>query len=366
MRWFLITLCWLIWGLFHASQLRIDIPDISWATAMKYALPDAMLWALLTPVPVVMARRFPLQADRALAHGSLHLAMGLLVAVVHSLADALLNLLQAGWIGHSLDLADMFSHLFYYSFHINVILYATLVGIVHFQMRAARLRQQERQAVELRAQLSEARLEALRMQLRPHFLFNVLNTISGLMEQDPKTGQKIVRQLGDLLRRSLDTRGQREIPLRDEVEFVRSYLEIEQVRFRERLQTAIDMEPGALDCPVPPFILQPIVENAIRHGIAPLPGGGRVEVKGVLHNGRLELQVRDNGAGLPPEMISPAGEESGPPTAGIGIANTRARLQELYGDDHAFRLEPLPEGGLLVTLSLPGERPANPGRRVAT
>ena len=349
MRWSLITLCWVVWGLFHASRLRIDIPGVTWGTALNYAFPDALVWALLTPVPVFLARRYPLRPGRFLSHGSRHLVMALVVGVVHSVGDTLLTLLQ-GWLaGEPSAFGDMFFHLFPYSIHINIVLYAAIVGIVQIQMRAERSRQQERQAVALRAQLSEARLEALRMQLRPHFLFNVLNTISGLMGQDPKTGQKVVRQLGDLLRGSLDSRGRREILLREELEFVRAYLEIEQVRFGERLEIHIDVEDQALESRVPPFILQPIIENAVRHGIAPRPEGGRLQVTGTCHNGRLELQVRDNGPGLP---SGPSGDENG---VGIGIANTRARLQELYGDRHEFRMEPVPEGGLQVTMVLPGQ-----------
>ncbi len=348
-RWFLVTLCWLIWGAFHASRLRIDIPGIDWPTAFAYALPDALLWALLTPIPVYLGRRLPIQAGQVIPHGAMHLAVALLVAVVHSLADTVLNVLLALVRGAPIDFTEMFGHLLFYSFHINVILYLAIVGIVQYIERAKSLQERERQASELRAQLSQARLEALRMQLRPHFLFNALHTISGLMEQDPRTGQKVVRQLGDLLRMSLSARDTPEISLEEELDFARAYLEIERARFRDRLDTRIDADADALTCGVPPFILQPIIENAVRHGIAQLQSGGRVEVSAVCRNGRLELRVSDNGPGLAAGVVEAKTEASG----GIGIANTRARLRELYGQRHEFRMETGAEGGMTVTMILP-------------
>ncbi len=340
-RWGLISLCWIAWGLFYAARLRLEVPDIDWQRALIYALPDAFLWMLLTPIPVFLYRRFPFSRGRRLVHTSVHLLASVAVAVMHSASDTVLNLLQEP-PGSNLGVVTLFQHLFSHGLHINVLLYFTIVGIAHYLARMESLREERRRASELRAQLSEARLEALRLQLRPHFLFNALNTISGLMEQDPSTGQRLVRELGELLRASLAEHGSREIPLRRELELARAYLDIEQVRFEDRLTTAIEVPDEVLDCLVPPFILQPILENAVRHGLPP-EGGGTVEVSAAQQDGKLELRVLDNGPGM-------ASHEGG---HGIGIANTRARLAELYGDGQDLRIEPRAEGGLAVTMTLP-------------
>lgn len=331
------------------------MPGIDWPTALRYALPDALLWTLLTPIPVFVSRRFPLAArGRQLAHGLVHLAVAVMVALLLSALDALFNLLRPG---ESATFIGMFSHLVYYAFHINVLLYFTIVGIAHYLAREESLREERRRASELRAQLSEARLEALRLQLRPHFLFNVLNTISGLMPQDPQTGQRVVRRLGELLRTSLNFRGTREVPLERELELSRAYLEIEQVRFQDRLKVRIEAAEETLACAVPPFILQPLLENAVHHGMPANGSGGTVEVVTSSHNGKLELRVIDDGPGIDEQIDE----------GGIGIANTRARLQELYGDDHGFRLENKVEGGLVVTLVLPRRRAAQaPGKHHAS
>ncbi|MEM7356771.1 MAG: histidine kinase [Acidobacteriota bacterium] len=340
----MVTLCWLAWGFFHASRLRLEVPGIDWRGAFVYAMPDALLWILLTPIPFLLARRFPFGQSKNLVHGALHLTAAVAVAIAHSALDTLFNLLR-GLAGiPTSPAAELFAHLLYYGFHSNVVLYLTLVGIAHYLARVESLREEKRRASELRAQLSEARLEALRLQLRPHFLFNVLNTISGLMEQDPKTSQRVVRQLGELLRMSLNARGTREISLRRELELTRAYLEIEQTRFQDRLTTRIDAGDSVQDCAVPPFILQPILENAVHHGLPPHGDGGRVEVNAAARNGQLELRVVDNGPGLRDDSES---------HHGIGLANTKARLAELYPGQHTFRLTSPPEGGVQVTLTLP-------------
>jgi len=374
-RWALISLCWLAWGLFHTSRLRLDVPGIDWQRALVYALPDALLWTLLTPIPLYLSRRFPIDRGRRLAHAGLHLTAAVCVALAHSALDTAFNLLGRLASQSPPGILELFGHLVYYGFHSNFVLYLTIVGIAHYLTRVESLREEKRRATELRAQLSEARLEALRLQLRPHFLFNVLNTISGLMEQDPQTGQKVVRQLGELLRMSLSSRGSREITLQRELDLSRAYLEIEQVRFQDRLTTRIEAPEALMGCAVPPLILQPILENAVRHGISPLRDDGEIVVSAASQNGQLNLRVTDNGPGIEPEaephrkLDDPAGssaqqaDELGSGHAdgqGIGLANTKARLQELYGAHQALTLEPAAAGGLVVTLTLPRlESPAN-------
>ena len=184
------------------------------------------------------------------------------------------------------------------------------------------------------------------MQLNTHFLFNTLHVISALIHENPEDADRIVARLSELLRVSLEQSDTQEVPLRQELSFLERYLEIEQVRFQDRLAVELDIESGLDDILVPSLILQPLVENAIRHGIAPREDMGRLKIAARRLNGMLELKVGDNGPGLPETEVASHPE-------GVGLSNTRSRLSHLYGANHQFQLTPAPGGGLEVTLLIP-------------
>jgi two-component sensor histidine kinase len=184
-----------------------------------------------------------------------------------------------------------------------------------------------RVAAQLRAQLAEARLDALRMQLDPHFLFNTLHAISSLVERDPRGVRRMISRLSELLRHTIEGPTEQEIPLRDELDLLRRYLEIMEVRFQGRLEITTDVQERALDALVPNLILQPIVENAIKHGVSKIEGTGKIAVRGRIDGGDLVLTVENNA----PLVESTAG-------TGVGVRNTRARLSHLYGDEQHFVL----------------------------
>src|SRR5262245_40790860 len=199
--------------------------------------------------------------------------------------------------------------------------------------------------MHLETQLAQAQLQSLKMQLHPHFLFNTLHAISALMDDDVKAARRMIARLSELLRLTLENAGQQEFSLRQELDALERYLEIEQIRFQDRLTVRLAVAPETLDASVPNLILQPIVENAIRHGIAPRSSAGWIEIRAERREGMVELQVIDDGPGL-----QPAGEEL---REGIGLTNTRARLRQLYGDEHRIEIEDAAEGGLAVKLSIP-------------
>jgi LytS/YehU family sensor histidine kinase len=182
------------------------------------------------------------------------------------------------------------------------------------------------------------------MQLHPHFLFNTLNAISALMHKDVRLADRLISRLGELLRTTLDDPGTQEVPLRRELEFLTPYLGIEQARLGPRLTVRLDVDDDFLDARVPYLILQPLVENAIRHGLAPRTGAGRLLIQARRDNGRLVLEVADDGVGV---RLGRDFKE------GIGLSNTRARLQALYGDEQSLALRPAVGGGLVVTATLP-------------
>ena len=207
------------------------------------------------------------------------------------------------------------------------------------------LRDRERQAhaVQLQAQLAEARLDALRMQINPHFLFNTLHAISALVDRDPAGVRRMIARLSELLRTTMDSRAAQEIPLRRELEFLDRYIEIMEMRFQGRLRVTRQIDPATLDALVPNLILQPIVENALEHGASRAAGAGVVEIAARREGDRLVLSVRDNGPGI----------QSDAAADGIGLANTRARLEALYGPNGTVTLTSSPDGGAIAEISLP-------------
>lgn len=226
----------------------------------------------------------------------------------------------------------------------NLPVYWVLVSLVNTLRFYRRAEERARRALELEARLADAKLQALRMQLHPHFLFNTLNAVAALVHKDPRAADEMITNLSELLRATLDTAAQ-EIPLRQELEFLDRYLEIQQMRFGERLRVEKDLDAAALEALVPTLILQPLVENAIRHGIEPARGPGVVTVRARRgENGVLLLSVRDSGGG-------PAPREK--PSPGIGLANTRARLEALYGRAARLSLHTDAEGGFTVEMEIP-------------
>jgi two-component system, LytTR family, sensor kinase len=197
-----------------------------------------------------------------------------------------------------------------------------------FSLRYRQQREESlRVAAQLRAQLAEARLDALRMQLDPHFLFNTLHAISSLVERDPRGVRRMISRLGELLRHTIEGPNEQEITLREELDLLRRYLEIMEVRFQGRLEITTDVQERALDALVPNLILQPIVENAIKHGVSKIEGVGRIALRGRIEGDALVLSVENNG---------PLAETSS--GTGVGVRNTRARLSHLYGDEQRFTL----------------------------
>lgn len=207
-----------------------------------------------------------------------------------------------------------------------------------------RATQREQRMATLEAQLAEARLNALRSQLQPHFLFNTLHTISALVSDDTDAARRVITRLGDLLRVSMDTTGQHEVPLHTELAFMRHYLDIQQARFGERLRIRTDIDDAALNALVPAMILQPLVENCVRHAVEPRRTGGSIVVNARREGDTVILEVGDDGPGVGPTAGG---------GLGIGLANTRARLAQLYGDAHRFAMRSDPGAGVVVQLTLP-------------
>jgi two-component system LytT family sensor kinase len=224
----------------------------------------------------------------------------------------------------------------------QLLVYASVAATGFAREFFLRDRRRQQHEVRLQAQLAEARLDALRMQINPHFLFNTLHAVSALVERDPGGVRRMIARLSELLRHTIDSRATDEVPLRDELAFLRRYIEIMEIRFQGRLQVAMNVADDTLEALVPNLVLQPIVENALEHGAARATGEGRIELSARRDGDELRLSVRDNGPGL----------DDGAPT-GVGVANTRARLEQLYGEYAALTLATAGGGGVLAEIVLP-------------
>jgi two-component sensor histidine kinase len=345
----LIFVAWTVFGLLLANQIYIQSQlrgqSIPWVRVLRSGLLEAYLWAFATLAIFWLARRFPLERGHVLPRIAVHLV----AAVVLSLARVgfMVELSRhVDWLG-----ARSFVRLFWASYSQNFLFYGLLLGIAHVPLYYGRYRERERAAEQLARGITEARLQALKMQLQPHFLFNTLNAISALIPAEAKPAKRMLARLGDLLRVTLEHEETQEVTLREELAFLQPYLEIEQARLEERLTVVMDIAPETLDARVPHLILQPLVENAIRHGIAPRIEPGRVEISATIgpDDRFLHLEVRDDGRGVDRDNQVRT-------RRGVGLTNIRSRLEQLYDGAHRFELENHPEGGVVVRISLPMRR----------
>jgi signal transduction histidine kinase len=304
-------------------------------------------WALLVPFILWMARTYRFGRQTWMRAVPMHI-LGVVVATfLHAMLSVTARVAIMAWMAErELDWWLIVRERFFLYFDWEMMTYWAVVGFSHALDFYRESKERELTGAQLQARLAEAQLQALQRQLHPHFLFNTLHTISALMHRDVDAADEMLARLSDLLRLTLDGGNLQLVPLKDELDFVRKYLDIERTRFGERLQVLIEAEPDTLDAAVPNFVLQPLVENALRHGIAPKVGGGRVEIDVRREGERLVLVVRDDGAGVKPERLQAARE-------GVGLANTRSRLTHLYGDQHAFDFQAKSGEGVVVTIEIP-------------
>lgn len=304
-------------------------------------LPSVWLWALITPLIMNLSRQFPLQRGE----WQKNLVFHFLFSFAFLSGDVLLDMLVAKWIPSARQLSFA-SRLSSKSF-INLFSYAAVVALAHALQYSRQLSEKKARTAELEKEVLAARLTALQMQLRPHFLFNALNSVAWLIRS--RQGPQAIRAvtgLADLLRLVLKRDGAQLVPLRQEMELVDRYLHIEQIRFENRLEAKVHVEPQVLDALVPCLVLQPLVENAVHHGIDSAQGVGRVHVEARRDADMLHISVRNSGPVLD---LNAAGQEAD----GVGLGNTRARLKHLYGPRHRLELHPEAGGGALAELAIP-------------
>jgi two-component system, LytTR family, sensor kinase len=335
--WWPLAILWCgltAWMVLSAYVLFRDEISVANISAM---LMDKLVWGLLgLPVVALVVQRHPLSLSRALAYAVLGIALSVLCRSLSWMAERDTTDLST-WLS---DVGGLWT-------------FWSLVALAHLVMYARRHETGRLRETALRSQIADARLRALEMQLRPHFLLNALNSVAALLGGDPTGASQMLARIADFLRLSLSNSGSAAVTLQAEISFLDHYLSIQRVRFQDRLTTEFHVEAATTAAMVPTFILQPIVENAIRHGITPRAARGHIDVRAELRGGRLRLTVQDDGVGT----SSPMHEGR----FGLGLSNTAARLQLLYGHDHGFVVASRDGGGFTVTLDLPYQpAPARP------
>jgi two-component system, LytTR family, sensor kinase len=300
--------------------------------------------AVLAPFIMALATRYQIGRGRSYVSVVVHVTGALTYSVIHTAAMFGTRMMlmseapaRGWWFVARIEYLRQLDWLF--------MTYLFLGGLAHALVYR---RESERRALasaQLEMRLVEAQLQALQRQLHPHFLFNTLNAIAGLMRSDVDAADRMMDRLGDLLRMTLNTSNIQEVPLKEELELLQKYLDIEQTRFGSRLSVSMAIDPDTLDAQVPNFLLQPLVENAVRHGIAPHARPGRLTISSERAGDRLTLHIADSGNGVAPHRLTLLNQ-------GVGLANTRARLEHLYRDKHALVFSNV-DGGFRVTVSIP-------------
>ena len=354
-----------LWGalvLLFVAPLVLANP-VSWRQAISFGGSFWALWLLFLPAVTWLSFRFPIERKKLLRNVGLHLLACLLIVATNRAAVRAAIWSVTGIFPRAqrsdmprlspdsrtgrLPPPGMFSAFLSLRAALDVLIFWSLVGMCQAITNFRSSQERERRAVELETSLTSAKLQALRMQINPHFLFNTLNSIAALVYTNPRAADEMLGDLSGLLRRSLDSMEEQEIPLAQELEFIGAYIGIEQKRFGERLQVELRVADELMKALVPALILQPLVENAIRHGIEPWRGQGLVSIEARHEGKHLHLIVRDNGRGLPGAELNSSGRR------GIGLSNTRARLQGLYGGDQSFSFEKAEPQGCRVDIHLP-------------
>jgi two-component system LytT family sensor kinase len=346
-KWFALLLAvWTLLALLSVAQTAMAFSQrgqpIAWGQLFAWRFLDWYSCAVFTPVFFWLVRRYPLDETPKRITIPLYLVVsGVCAALKFALQLPIVRLIWGPSTG-------TFRAMLAQGFLVELMIFWAIIAAIQALELQRKLSQREQLALRLRAQLSEAELELLKGQLRPHFLFNTLNGVASLIHTAPDVADFVVVQLSDLLRASLDHEGAREVPLAEELALLDKYLAIMDARFGGRLRIDREISAAARTAFVPQFLLQPLIENALEHGIGRRAGAGRITIRVSVDGAeRLRLEVSDDGAGL---------ADGNALEDGVGLRNTRQRLERLYGDDQSLALSPIPGSGTVVAVSIPLRR----------
>ena len=350
-KWVWIWAIWTLVGFFFASQFALQNqlspnPVPFWRIVM-WQLFSGYVWFALSPVIFWLSGKFPFDGEHWKISVPVHLVASLVIALFQLSIDAFV-LPKLGYLRNyqTASYFETYKIFLLINLHFSVAIYWGVLAIHQAIKYYRKYRERELTTSQLEARLAQSRLQVLKMQLHPHFLFNTLNAISELIYKDRESADRMIMNLSDLLRMSFENLEVQEISLKQELEFLEKYLEIEQMRFHDRLTVDMQIAPETLEASVPNMVLQPLVENAIKHGIAPRSAGGRIDIEATRKNGDLKISVVDDGLGVPFGDLENLAD-------GVGLSNTKRRLRHLYGEAHHFELRAPGKKGLRVDLTIP-------------
>ena len=344
----LFLLVFLLLALFFTSETTflslIKAKQADFWSDLGWNLLRWLPWAFFVPFIVRIVRRQPFENRKWQVWLIVHLLAGIVFSFLHSTFFYTYYAIQAP--GQSGFNPVMLWIYFVKFIHLNILTYWIIIGICHLNQYYRKYRDRELRASRLEAQLMQSHLKTLEMQLHPHFLFNTLHAISALIHKNPKAADRLISRLSDMLRLSLENSRRLKILLKDEIAFIRLYVDIEKARLGDRLEVEFDIDVRVMTALIPNFMLQPLVENAIRHGIAPSSKGGRIIIRALRRNDRLNISIEDTGMGF-----ATAGKDA--IEMGGGLRNVNLRLKQLYGADCKFDLMNAEGGGAVVQMSIP-------------
>ncbi len=358
LKWAIIVGFWTFFGLLNGTQVVVSV----WMEGMHIPFWRLfgtdflgwLIWIPATPIVLALGRRFPVERGTWWRVLPIHLATCVVISLAHAAFATFVYqiLLPFGPPRQPRSFFEMLSGRAMSQFHLDLLIYGATLGVSYAVSYYFRYREREFRASQLETQLAQAQLQTLKMQLHPHFLFNTLNGIAGLVRDSRnKAAVDMLAGLSDLLRYTLENAGKQEVALKEELEFLELYLDIQQMRFSDRLKVEMHIEPEVLDALVPNLILQPLVENAIRHGVSRRAGSGVVGINARRNEGSLRISIYDDGLGL-------KRDDGAATVEGVGLSNTRARLAQLYGERQRFSLSEREGGGVEANLVIPFVRAA--------
>jgi two-component system LytT family sensor kinase len=352
-NWLAIIGVWSLFGVWFGNQTFVDMHSRgmhhSYVRMLIWGWLVGMTWVPITPLLLSMAKRFPFERSALLRSIPIHLILYAILSLYTNAAKQLVS----QWM-HPFDplvVSGSFGQIYASSFLGNLAttlaIYVAFVGVAHALEYRKTAREQELHAAQLQALLSQAQVLSLKMQLHPHFLFNTLNGIVALVrDRENESAVQMLVGLSNMLRYALESSEQQEVPLSEEIEFLNLYLGLEKMRFPDRLTVEMQIDPATREAMVPNLLLQPIAENAIRHGISQTIAAGKLMIRSVREDSHLVLTIEDDGVGLSPQFDERVNE-------GIGLKNTRSRLAQLYGENWSLTLKEQVTGGVAVRISLP-------------
>jgi signal transduction histidine kinase len=341
---------WTLLGFLNVSQtyfMRTTLgrPFDFWE-ALVYGLTDWYIWAALAPVVWFLGRWFPLEQGRWVRHLPLHVVFSFICAFVTTLLFYPVMSFMSAHMEVPQPLWKRLEFSFMREVHLYLWVYWAILGVGHAIDYYRRFRERELSAAQLEARLAEAQLQVLKMQLDPHFLFNTLHAVTALVHKSPDSAEVMLARLSEMLRMSLEASNTHEVPLRDELQMLEPYLEIQRIRFGNRLSVEVKIDSETANALVPNLILQPLVENAIRYGIEPQAGAGLIRIEAKREGKLIRIRIADNGPGLPATGGDSIRE-------GVGISNTKARLRHLYGSSGEFSISNALPRGAVIALGIP-------------